>query len=179
MRNSRVLAHPADKGREVANTVDRGDVAAILSLIDQHDAGGFPQDALRFGDGDRAFKLDVDCLTMADEHRHPHTGRRHLDIWIEDFAGFLHHLQLFLGVAVVAGLRPDKAVNVRDHIEGDLFGEFLDLLFVIDENRAGLFEQLVHALFAGPGNRLVGGDDDTLDRRGIVQRLQGHHHLGG
>ena len=42
-----------------------------------------------------------------------------------------------------------------------------------------LLEQLVHALLARAGNRLIGRDDDALDPGAVVQRLQRHHHLRG
>ena len=50
---------------------------------------------------------------------------------------------------------------------------------VADEDVAALLEQLVHARLAGARDRLVGGDDHALDRRGVVQRLQRHDHLRG
>src|SRR4028119_2081795 len=40
-------------------------------------------------------------------------------------------------------------------------------------------EHLVHALLPRARDRLVGRDDDALDPGGIVERLQGDHHLGG
>src|SRR3546814_3199597 len=43
----RVFANSADEGREVADAFDGGDVAAVLALVVEHDAGSFAQDALR------------------------------------------------------------------------------------------------------------------------------------
>ena len=59
------------------------------------------------------------------------------------------------------------------------FGNLLGLDRVGDEDGAGLGEQLVHGVLAGAGDRLVGGDDDALDRRAIVQRLQRDDELRG
>ena len=43
----------------------------------------------------------------------------------------------------------------------------------------GLLEQFVHRRLPGAGNRLVGRDDDALDLRCVVQRLQRNHQLRG
>ena len=56
---------------------------------------------------------------------------------------------------------------------------FSGSIAIADEDVAALLEQLVHARLARAGNRLVGRDDDALDRRGVVQRLQRHDHLRG
>ena len=111
---------------------------------------------------------------MADEDRHAHAGRGHLDLRIEDLLGLDHHLPFLLGRAVV-----EEVVDVRDDVEGDLLGELHRLVGIADEDVAALLEQLVHARLAGAGDRLVGRDDDPLDRRRVVQRLQRHHHLRG
>ena len=46
-------------------------------------------------------------------------------------------------------------------------------------DRLGLIPQLVHRLFARARNGLVGADNNALDRRAVVQRLQRHNHLRG
>ena len=48
---------------------------------------------------------------------------------------------------------------------------------VVDEDALGLGPELVDAFLAGAGDRLVGRDDDALDRGEVVQRLQRHHQL--
>ena len=67
---------------------------------------------------------------------------------------------------------------MRDQVEGDPLGELLVLHLVGDEYGARLREQFVHAFLAGAGDRLVGRDDETLDRGMIVQRLQRNNELG-
>ncbi len=111
---------------------------------------------------------------MADEHRHAHAGRGELDVGIENLLRLDHHLPFFLGEA---GIEED--VDMRDDVEGDLLGEFLDLDRIGDEHRARLAEQFVHRVLAGAGHRLIGRDDDALDLRCIVQRLQRHDELRG
>jgi hypothetical protein len=67
---------------------------------------------------------------------------------------------------------------MRDDVEGDLLGELLGL----DGRRRrcpGLLEQLVHARLAGAGDRLIGRDDDALDLRPVMQRLQRDDQLRG
>ena len=66
-----------------------------------------------------------------------------------------------------------------DDVEGDLLGEFDRRVAVADEDVAALLEQFVHARLPRARDRLVGCDDDPLDRRGIVQRLQRDDHLRG
>ena len=48
-----------------------------------------------------------------------------------------------------------------------------------DVDALGLVPELVHRLLARARDRLVGRDDDPLDPRAVVQRLQRHHHLRG
>ena len=48
-----------------------------------------------------------------------------------------------------------------------------------DEHGAGLGEQFVHGVLAGAGDGLIGRHHDALDRRLVVQRLEGHDELGG
>ena len=55
----------------------------------------------------------------------------------------------------------------------------LGLVRIADEDVARLLEQLVHARLAGAGHRLVGRDDDALDLRRVVERLQRHDQLRG
>jgi hypothetical protein len=57
---------------------------------------------------------------MADEDRHADAGCGDLDLGIEDLLGLGHHLPLFLGRSVLK-----ENVDMRDHVEGDLLGEFL------------------------------------------------------
>ena len=160
--------------RAVADAFDRGDVAAVLALIDQHHAGRLAQDVLRLLGGDLALELDVDRFGMADEHRHAHAGRVHLDLGIEDLLGLDHHLPFFLGRAVV-----HEDVDVRNHVEGDLLGELVRRDFIADEDRSALLEQLVHRRLAGARDRLIGRDHHALDRRRVVQRLERDDHLRG
>ena len=58
-------------------------------------------------------------------------------------------------------------------------GNFRARRLVGDEDALGLVVELVDAFLAGARDRLVGRDDDALDRRLVVERLQGHHHLRG
>src|SRR3546814_3643527 len=96
------------------------------------------------------------------------------DLGVEDLLGFDDHLPFLLGRSIV-----EEAVDVRNDVEGDLLGEFLHVLFVADENLARLVPQLVHPRLAGARHRLIGRDDDALDPRRIMQRLQRDDHLRG
>ncbi len=64
-------------------------------------------------------------------------------------------------------------------VEGDALGELLALERIGDEDGAGLVEQLVHAVLAGTGDRLVGRHHDALDGGAVMQRLQRDDELGG
>ena len=68
---------------------------------------------------------------------------------------------------------------MRDHVEGDLLGELLRFRRIADKDVARLFEQFVHPFLARARNRLIGGDDHALYRRGIVERFERHDHLRG
>ena len=56
---------------------------------------------------------------------------------------------------------------------------FFGSIVVGGEDGARLVEELVHRVLAGAGDRLIGRDDDALDLRVVVQRLQRHDELRG
>ena len=66
-----------------------------------------------------------------------------------------------------------------DAVERDLLGEDITLDRVADIDAPGLGKQLLHSLLSGARDRLVGRDHHPADLEGVVQRLQGHHQLGG
>ena len=111
---------------------------------------------------------------MADEHRHAHAGGDQLDIGIENLLRLDHHLEFLVGEAGIL-----EVLDMRDDVERDLLGEQLRFDRIGDEHRARLAEQLVHRRLARAGHRLVGRHHHALDGRGVVQRLQRHHQLGG
>ena len=61
---------------------------------------------------------------------------------------------------VVVG--PDRRAVVRG-----AHGELLGIERLVDEEALGLAKKFVHAFLAGPGDRLVGGDDEALDADGV------------
>ena len=102
----RVLAHAADEGRIVADAFDRRDVAAVLALIDQHDARRLAQDRLRLLGAEISFS---NSMLIASEWP-TNTGTRTqvaltLIFGVEDLLGLDHHLPFFLGRAVVEEAR--------------------------------------------------------------------------
>ena len=114
---------------------------------------------------EEVFKLDIDRFRMADEHRHAHAGRGDFDVLVEDFLGLGDHFPFFFGRAIV-----QENVDMRDHVEGDLLGEFHRRLVVggvVD--RLGLIPQLVNALFASTRYGLIGRNDHPLDARTVMQ----------
>src|SRR5690606_4858160 len=111
---------------------------------------------------------------VAHENRYAHARRGDLDLGVEDLLGLDDHFPFFLGRSVV-----EELVDVRDDVEGNLLRKLLHVLFVADEDLARLVPQLVHAGFTGPRYGLVSRNDDALDRRGIMERLQRDDHLRG
>jgi hypothetical protein len=81
--------------------------------------GAFAQDVARLVLVEELLELDVDRLGMAHEHRHPHAGRGHLDLGIEDLLRLDHHLPLFLGRPVL-----HEDVDLGNDVEGDLLRNF-------------------------------------------------------
>src|SRR3954468_22292596 len=65
--DGRILADAADVGGIFADRLDRGDVAAVLALVDEHHPGGLAQYVLRLLGRYLALELDVDRFRMADE----------------------------------------------------------------------------------------------------------------
>ena len=81
---------------------------------------------------------------MTNEHRHTDASRGDFDAAVDNLLSLGNHLPLFFGVAAIKEL-----VDVRDHVEGDLFGElpcWLVISGVVD--RLGLIPQLINAAFA-------------------------------
>ncbi len=111
---------------------------------------------------------------MADEDRDADAGRADLDLRIEDLLGLDHHFHSSL---VEPSSRKSPAWGMT--LKAICLVKVARLGAVADEDVAALLEQFVHPRLAGAGDRLVGGDDDAPDRRGVVQRLQRHHHLRG
>jgi hypothetical protein len=71
--------------------------------------------------GDRALELEVDRLAVRPRHRHAHAGGRHHDLRVaEDLPRLVHHLVLFLVVAVLGDLRV-----VAEEVVDDLVRELL------------------------------------------------------
>src|SRR5690606_38781235 len=173
--DSGILADPADEGGELACRFDRSDVAARLALVDDHHAGRLPQYVAGFLDRNRLLELYVHSLGVADEDGHACARGRYLDLGIQDLLRLGHHLPFLFRVAVL-----HEDVDVRNDVEGDLLRELLRLdLLAWDVLALGLVPQLVHGLFAGARDGLVGRDDYALDRRVVVQRFQDDHHLCG
>ena len=113
-------------------------------------------------------------LGMADEHRHAHAGRDHLDGRIEDLLRLVDHLPFLLCRAVL-----HEGIDMGNDVEGDLLGEFRLVRAAAGIDVARLLEQLVHARLAGAGDRLVGRDRDPPNPRHIVQRLERDDELDG
>ena len=109
---------------------------------------------------------------MADKNRHTHTSRGHLNFWVEHFFRLDNHFPFFFGRAIL-----HEHVNMRDDVESDLLGEIFTLQLIIDEDGARLREQLIHRRITGARHRLIGRNHHALDRRDIMQGLQGHHKL--
>ena len=172
--HGRVFAHAADVSRAITDAFDRGYIAAVFTLIDQHHAGGFAQDILGLFGAQLVLELDIDRFAVADENRHPHASGGDLDLGVHDLLGFDHHLPFFLGRSVI-----QEAVDMRDHIERDLLGELHRHAGIANKDVAALLEQFVHSVFARARHRLIGGDHHALDLCRIVQGFQHHDHLRG
>ena len=169
-----VDADPADIDRILPLRFRRRDIAAILAMVMQDNARGVAQGRTRLVDGDWMFEFDVHGLGMADEDRNPNAGSDDIDGGVEDFFGLDGHFPLFLGGAII-----HEHIDLRDDVEGDVFLEDLRRILVMHVMDFGVGEQLVHALLAGAGDRLVGGNDNAFDLEFIVQWLQRHNQLNG
>ena len=172
----RVLPDAADEGGVFADAFDGRDVAAGFPLVDHHDARGFRAGCRGASSSSRN---SSNSMLIASEWP-TNTGTRTqvavtLIDGIEDLLRLDHHLPLFLGRPVF-----HEDVDLRNDVEGDLLLELLRRHLgrrVVDG--LGLVPELVHPFLPGARDGLVGGDDDALDPRPVVQRLQRHHHLRG
>ena len=169
-----VAADAADIDRIFAGRFGRGHIALVGAVVDDRDAGRLAQHCARPLLAEGPFEFDIDRLPMADENGDAHASRGHCDVGVEDLSRLGRHLPFFLGRAVV-----HEDVAMRDHVEGDLFGEMLGFERIVDVDRAGLVEQFVHRGAAGSRHRLIRRDDDALYAGDVVQRLQRDDHLDG
>ncbi len=110
---------------------------------------------------------------MAVEDRHPHRGNCNSDgVVAENLAGFVDHLHLFLGIAVI-----QEVIDLRQTVESDLMRINLGVRRATVEQFTGLNAQLVNGVATGTRHRLIGGDHHPLQGSSIVQGLKSHHHL--
>ena len=169
-----IVADAADEHAELAHAFLGGDVAGGIALIDHHHAGGIAQDVPGVVGVEGALELQIDGEGVAHEHRHTDAGDGQLDVRIQHLVRLLPHLGFLVRIAVVL-----EGADERDDVEGDLFGELHRLRRAEDEHALGLVPELVHALLARAGHRLIGRDHGPLDSRLVMQGLQRHHQLGG
>ena len=89
---------------------------------------------------------------MSNKDRHAHAGRRQLDARVENFFGLGQHFPFLFRVAVL-----HEDVDVRNAIEGNFPCELLGLVVSARHVLAlGLIPKLIHRVFAGPRDGLVG-----------------------
>ena len=106
---------------------------------------------------------------MAAFHGNAHGGGANGDGRVpQDLAGLVHHLHLFLGIAV-----GQENVDVREHVLVNGVGEFA----AAATGTFGL--HLLDAALAGAGDALVGAHHDALDAIDLVQGSEGQYHLDG
>ena len=88
----------------------------FVGIVHHVQAGRFFQDGAGGLHGDRLFKLRADRDGVGAINRHAHAGHAGAEAgMVHDFAPFVFHLRLFLGVAV-----GQKNIHVRQDVEGDL-----------------------------------------------------------
>ena len=120
-------------------------------------------------------RLHVDGLAVRAEHRHAHAGGGDLEVGVgEDLDGLVDHLLLFLG-----GAGGQEAVDVRQHVEGDLVRVELLLDRLAGGPLARLRVERRDAALAAARHGLVGAHDDALDADRVVDGLERHDHLDG
>jgi hypothetical protein len=173
--DGRILPDAADIGGVFAHAFDRRDVAARLALVDHQHARRLAQDVARLVLVQEILELDVDRLGMADEDRHAHAGRGHLDRLGSRI--FFVSATIFHSSLVEPSSRKTSICGITlkaiclELLRRDLLARARTAL--------GLVPQLVHALLAGARHGLIGRHHHPLDPRAVVQRLQRHHHLRG
>ena len=166
-----ILADTADENIVLARRVDRHREVVPRPVIDDLDARRVGQDRAHIMLGDRPFAFEGDRLAMGAQHRYAHAGDADRDlIVLEDLAGLLDHLGLFV---VVAGLGIDSRV-VAEQVEGVVVRDRLGLEDAAFEMSAGRFHQLLHHGGTAAARRLVGRQDDALDAVLPVDRPQRH-----
>ena len=153
---------------------ERHGVLLVLRVV-KH---GEPFGLLKSGAGgfgrDRRFGFHPYGLGMAAQRGYTHTGGAGLHVAVHDFARFIVHLHLLLGVVVVK-----EDVHLRNHVECQLVRELFYLHLVAVECLARLGEQFVHGYGSGTAGGLIGRHADAADVAQLFDGLQSHDHDDG
>ena len=175
VRLAEVLADAPDVRRVVADREHRHRVDVGRRVVEHLDPGRLLEQLARLLRGQLLLEGRVDRLRVAQEDRHAHAGGGHREGRVaQDLPGLVHHLHLFLRVAVV-----EEGIDVRQHVEGDAVREGLGFRLAGVHQVGDLLLELLDALLALARDRLVGRDDDAPELRGVVQRLEHDDHLDG
>src|SRR5262249_34774649 len=110
--NRIVLTNSADVSRILANRVDGHGVNIVFRLIGDDDPWRLAQDGFDICRGELFLRLDVHGFRVAAKNRNTNRGRGDAQRrFVENLAGLVDHLQLFLGVTAV-----HEGVDVRNTI---------------------------------------------------------------
>ena len=135
---------------------------------------GRPECRLQLRDRRFAHRPDVERDAVAGVDRHAHRGGRHVEVrHAEDLADLGVDLPLLAGPA-----RLIQHVDLRDHAVGDAAMERRSV-GALAVRRPALRREGIEPGPPGPAHRLVRGEVDRRQTRGVTDRRQRHDHRGG
>ena len=179
LREVERLPHPADEGRVGADDVGRASGTRRCSGSSMtHDAGASTSTCARLGDVTRAGEGRVHGERVRGDHRHPHAGRRDLEVGhAEDLARLVADLELL----ATSSRRPCTRAGPRHDVEGQRRRE-RRVVASLSTSAGARRRRRARAsrspattsssscsrsmpAWPAPGRRLVGGDDQLGERR--------------
>ena len=164
-----VLTNAADIDDVLIGRVERHGVDLVLEVVDELAARGVCDELLGTLDADLLLRAQHDGYAVAADDGHARAGAADLHLGqVEDLAALVLHLHLLARVAHVR-----LAADLGDDVVGDLVLEHLRLDGLARGERRDLIVQLVDAVLARAGDRLIGAGDDGLDGAFLRQRVDG------
>ena len=139
-----VLADAADEHVVHAGGFHGHRIDLVLGIVAELDAGRGGEDGARLLGRDLVLEFKIDGLGMCAHHGDADAGAGNLHVRkMHDLARLIHHLHLFLGVAVRL-----EDIDVREEVERNLLSHDLDFRGLALKDRVGLLHELVHGFCA-------------------------------
>lgn len=153
-----VPTNATDEAVVLSDGIKWDGVEALRGIIAESDSDGLGVDRSGFGDGGIFFEDGGDGDGVGAHHGDADAGAGDSEFGeVENFATFVEHFLLLLGVAAVL-----ESIDVWDDVVNDLVGVDFFLNGIAGDEGAGLGFEFGDALGSASGDRLISGGNDAL-----------------